>query len=212
RGPVMWPRSARAAVPSVRLTGFGPTALPVMTAVPRPAMISARLGPARARPAECERRRGLLSRLPLPLTMVETRARGRGLRCRTSSEKTAPAWLPPEWLWAQFARPPQRAVGAYRRFVAAGAGETPWHDLTGQMYYGDDAFVAKVTQGTKQSSEVPRRQPLRPALAALARTGIPAEVGQAYRDYGYRLGASAQQLGVHYATVSRRLRAFELGQ
>ena len=70
-----------------------------------------------------------------------------------------------------------------------------------------------MTQGTKQSSEVPRRQrqPLRPSLAALVRTGTPAEVGQAYRDYGYRLGEIAQQLGVHYSTVSRRLCAFELG-
>ena len=133
----------------------------------------------------------------------------------TAGYKSGPAWLTTAWLWAQFARQPQRAVGAYRRFVAegAGAGETPWHDLTGQMYYGDDAFVAQVTQGTKQSSEVPRRQrqPLRPSLAALVRTGTPAEVGQAYRDYGYRLGEIAQQLGVHYSTVSRRLCAFELG-
>jgi REP element-mobilizing transposase RayT len=130
----------------------------------------------------------------------------------TAGQGQRPAWLTVDWILAQFARQPQRAVRAYRRFVAEGVGETPWQELTGQIYYGDEAFVAQVAQGTKRSSEVPRRQrqPVRPLLAHLLTTGTPAEVGRAYREYGYRLGEIAQQLGVHYATVSRRLRAFEL--
>lgn len=37
----------------------------------------------------------------------------------------------------------------------------------------------------------------------------PEAIGRAYREYGYRLAEIAQHLGVHYATVSRRLQQFE---
>ena len=37
----------------------------------------------------------------------------------------------------------------------------------------------------------------------------PEAIGQAYREYGYRLAEIAQHLGVHYATVSRRRKQFE---
>jgi len=88
--------------------------------------------------------------------------------------------------------------------------EAPWQALTGQIYYGDEIFVTKVAKAT-QSSEVPReqRQPVRPALTHLLKTGTPGEVGIAYRKYGYRLGEIARPLGVHYSTVSRRLHRFE---
>jgi hypothetical protein len=111
---------------------------------------------------------------------------------------------------AQLSHSPQRAVRAYRQFVAAGREEAPWQELTGQIYYGDESFVTKVAKATP-SSEVPRgqRQPVRPALAHLLNTGTPEEVGIAYRKYGYRLGEIAQQLGVYYSTDSRRLHRFE---
>ena len=75
---------------------------------------------------------------------------------------------------------------------------------------GDEEFITRVATPT-QSREVPRRQrqPVRPALRQVVQAGTPAEIGQAYRDYGYRLADIAQHLGVHYATVSRRLQQFE---
>ena len=99
---------------------------------------------------------------------------------------------------------------AYRRFVAEGGGEPPWQELTGQIYYGDEEFITTVAKPSA-SREVPRgqRQPIRPSLAEVVLTGTPEEVGRAYQEYGYRLGEIAQQLGVHYSTVSRRLRHFE---
>jgi DNA-directed RNA polymerase specialized sigma24 family protein len=111
---------------------------------------------------------------------------------------------------AQFDHATQRAIRVYRRFVAEGGEEAPWQGLTGQIYYGDEAFVAKVAQAT-QSREVPRgqRQPVRPALTHLLKTGTTEEVGITYREYGYRLREITQQLGVHYSTVSRRLHRFE---
>jgi hypothetical protein len=62
--------------------------------------------------------------------------------------------------------------------VAEGVQAAPWQDLTGQIYYGDETFVTKVAQ-TTPSREVPRgqRQPVRPALAHLLKSGTPEEVG-----------------------------------
>ena len=34
-------------------------------------------------------------------------------------------------------------------------------------------------------------------------------IARAYREYGYRMREIAGALGCHYATISRRLRAFE---
>jgi REP element-mobilizing transposase RayT len=128
----------------------------------------------------------------------------------TAGQQGAPEWLATDWLLAQFARQPHRAVALYRRFVDAGKQARPWQDLTGQIYYGDESFVQQVAQATT-NREAPRRQrqPLRLALAELVKTGTPVEIGRAYREYGYRLGEIAQHLGVHYATVSRRLRRCE---
>jgi DNA-binding NtrC family response regulator len=94
--------------------------------------------------------------------------------------------------------------------VAEGIGEAVWPELTGQIYYGDDEFIAELAKEAK-GAEVPReqRQPLRPLLRECVKSGTPEEIGQAYREYGYRLREIAQHLGVHYATVSRRLKRAE---
>ncbi|MGH7960872.1 MAG: REP-associated tyrosine transposase [Candidatus Binatia bacterium] len=128
----------------------------------------------------------------------------------TAGQGKGPLWLTVEWLLGQFARDPHRAHQAYRRFVAEGLGHTPWEEVTGQVYYGDETFVTTLAKQTA-SPEVPRRQrqPLRPALSQLLSTGTPQEIGRAYREYGYRLGEMAHHLGVHYSTVSRRLQQFE---
>jgi len=132
----------------------------------------------------------------------------------TAAQRSGPTWLTTDWLWAQFADTPQRAVRAYRRFVTEGLKEQPWQELTGQIYYGDGDFITAVTTTVARetkSHEVPRRQrqPLRPALAQVVKSGTPEEVGRAYQAYGYRLADIAQHLGVHYSTVSRRLKEFE---
>ena len=128
----------------------------------------------------------------------------------TALQDQGPEWLTVEWILAQFASTPRRAARAYRRFVAEGMGEEMWRELTGQIYYGDDEFIAELAKEAKDP-EVPRkqRQPLRPPLRECVKSGTPEEIGQAYREHGYRLREIAQHLGVHYATVSRRLKRAE---
>jgi len=97
--------------------------------------------------------------------------------------------------------------------VTEGVKEQPWQDLTGQIYYEDEDFITTVARETK-SREIPRRQrqPLRPVLAQGVTRGPPEEVGRAYRAYGYRLADIAHHRGVHYSTVSRRLKEAEARQ
>jgi AraC-like DNA-binding protein len=70
--------------------------------------------------------------------------------------------------------------------------------------------VTRVAQPSV-TTEVPRRQrqPVRPSLKQIVTEDTPEAIGQASRDYGYRLAEIAQHLGVHYATVSRRLKQVE---
>jgi hypothetical protein len=121
-----------------------------------------------------------------------------------------PSRVTTDWLLAQFEQRRAQAVRAYQQFVAAGVGQQPWDDLTGQIYYDEGEFIASVAKPTA-SREVPRgqRYAVRPALQHVVHAGTLEEIGQAYRAYGYRLAEIADHLGVHYATVSRRLQRFE---
>lgn len=128
----------------------------------------------------------------------------------TVGEASEPAWVTTDWLLAQFGQRRAAAVREYRQFVAEGTVQRPWEELIGQIYYGDEQFVTGVAASTLHP-EVPRRQrqPIRPPLERIVTEGTPEAIGQAYREYGYHLVEIAQYLGVHYATVSRRLKQFE---
>jgi DNA invertase Pin-like site-specific DNA recombinase len=86
----------------------------------------------------------------------------------------------------------------------------PWDDLKGQIYLGSEAFIERHACGKKGIKEIPRAQ-LRAAKPSLeqifGRRGEKA-IGEAY-EQGYRLNEIAAHLGVHYATVSRRLKRIE---
>ena len=73
--------------------------------------------------------------------------------------------------------------------------------------------VMRKHQPDRLIREVPRRQTQahRPQLEDLL-GGKPDQEGailKAYRRYGYRMNQIAEHLGVHYSTVSRRLRHAE---
>ena len=86
--------------------------------------------------------------------------------------------------------------------------ETPQANLS----LGSEAFIAQ-HQPNRVIRDIPRRQTqaLRPSLRELfQRSGRPARlIHRAYRQYGYRLAEIADHLGVHAATVSRRLKQAE---
>jgi hypothetical protein len=121
--------------------------------------------------------------------------------------------LSTEWILSQFGQRVGSAQDRYRTFVTEGrGGPRPWDELTGQVYLGSEAFVAK-HQPNRVIRDIPRRQTQaqRPSLGVLFQRKEQTAwlVHTAYRTYGYRLAEIADHLGVHAATVSRRLKQAE---
>lgn len=134
----------------------------------------------------------------------------------TAGERTGPSWLSTEWILAQFGSRQREAQLRYRQFVAEGReGPRPWEQLQGPIYLGSEDFIAQ-QQPNRMIREIPRRQThaKRPPLREVfQRRGDEARlIYVAYRQYGYRLHEIAAHLGVHYATVSRRLKQAEQGK
>jgi hypothetical protein len=105
-----------------------------------------------------------------------------------------------------------RAQKAYRQFVSQGRGASPWDELKGQIYLGSDSFIASLPIAAPRMLEVPKRQRLvnRPSLSALFADDRNIDtIYQAYRDHGYTQREIAKHLGVHYATISRRIKQWE---
>jgi len=131
----------------------------------------------------------------------------------TAGLEPAPSFLTTEWILAQLAESPSRARKAYRQFVSDGRGEMVWQKLRGQIYYGSDEFVEQhVPEGSRAFREIPREQRLvnRPSMEEVFRAASEERaIAEAYREYGYRLREIAAFLGVHYSTVSRRLKKHE---
>jgi DNA-directed RNA polymerase specialized sigma24 family protein len=131
----------------------------------------------------------------------------------TAGDTSGPPWLTTEWVLGQFGRRQREAQRHYRQFVAEGrGGPRPWDQVIGQLYLGSEAFIAR-HQPDRPIREIPRRQTQasRPSLRILFQhKQAPARlIHEAYRRHGYRLAEIADHLGVHYATVSRRLKAAE---
>jgi putative transposase len=122
-----------------------------------------------------------------------------------------PSCLTLDWLLAQFGEERSQAQERYRRFVADGLGHEPWAELRGGIYLGSEEFVRASSQHAEPIPDVPREQwqPLRRPLAELFAAEGDRGIATAYRGEGYRLRDIAEHLGVHPATVSRRLRIVE---
>jgi len=132
----------------------------------------------------------------------------------------APEWLRTEPILERFSADPASAPLRYRQFVADGVGAPgPWSALRGQVLLGSDLFAERFRTLLAEravSAEVPRADRLaaRPALAALftqARLSTPtlrnAAIAEACLTHGYTLAQVARHLDLHYATVSRIVRA-----
>ena len=102
----------------------------------------------------------------------------------------------------------EEARRRYRAFVGAEPSRNPFAQLGSVPILGSRAFVLAHTAHVPPTAEIPRRQrqPHRPALPELLGAGdLDEAISLAYRSHGYTMREIAEHLGVHYATVSRRI-------
>ena len=132
-----------------------------------------------------------------------------------------PPGLRIDWLLDQFARTKAVARKRYAEFVQAGIGQrSPWSALKGQVLLGSETFVKRMAPQLKVSAmvaETPKRQRRlsRPALKKLL-AGCDSKavrnqaMMRAHLEHGYTLVAIGHEAGLHYATVSRIIKACEI--
>jgi putative transposase len=129
----------------------------------------------------------------------------------TAGLVSTPEFLTTDWVLGQFGKNRAQAQKHYRDFVKDGLESRPWEALQGQIYLGSEAFIEKHTPQNRELKEIPRAQvkAVRPKLASILKGMDERRILQAYKEHGYRLHEIAAHLGVHYATVSRRLKRSE---
>ena len=125
----------------------------------------------------------------------------------TAGISRRPSFLTVEWLLDQIDGGRRRADERYRAFVADGIDRRPLADVRGQIYLGSDDFARELSAPHERIEEIPRAQwqPVRRRLDELLAGGDREGITGAFRE-GYMLREIAGHLGVHVATVSRRLR------
>jgi putative transposase len=125
----------------------------------------------------------------------------------TAGLEPVPDFLTVDWLLAQFHPEPCRAQEAYRRFVERDDERRVLDEVVAGLYLGDQHFVRRNGGGRPDDGEIAlaQRAPIRVALRRLLDDESDAAITRAYREHGYTLREIAAELGVHYATVSRRL-------
>ncbi len=131
--------------------------------------------------------------------------------------KTPPAWLNTTWFLQQFGASLPKARAAYIDHVRAGIGlPSIWERLQDQIILGDAKFASivsgQVMQKDATQQEIPRLQ-RRAAAAPLAHfTAMQdrnAAITLAFQTGCYSLKEIGQAFGLHYATVSRIVKAQE---
>ncbi len=131
-----------------------------------------------------------------------------------------PNGLTIDWLLGQFAKTKPAGRQRYAAFVQAGIGRrSPWADLKGQVLLGGETFVEKMAAHLKASeavAEIPKRQRRahRPSLKKLfaeadSKATRDQAMARAFLEYGYTLSEIGREAGLHYATVSRIVKASE---
>jgi len=137
----------------------------------------------------------------------------------TCGQAAKPDWLQVDFVLAQFATQRARAIEHYVAFVHEGMRvPSVWNQLQGQIYLGPPTFIEKMQKLIdKQPSltEIPRAQ-RRAAKRALAEFAGAHErneaIALAYLSGQHTMVAIAAHFGVHYTTVSRLVKAYEVDQ
>ncbi|MBU2570895.1 MAG: addiction module toxin RelE, partial [Gammaproteobacteria bacterium] len=132
-------------------------------------------------------------------------------------ETNAPEWLDGDWLLSQFGKERKSAIGSYRRFVMEGKGlPSPLNQTRHQLLLGDDTFVEQHQQDKKpeelrEVSKAHRRSVAMPLDNYRQRYQNRNEaMARAYLSGAYTMSEIGAHFGVHYMTVSRAVRRFEL--
>jgi REP element-mobilizing transposase RayT len=123
----------------------------------------------------------------------------------------APAFLTVDLVLAHFGEDDAAARRRFEEFVnEPGARPLELRAAAGVVLGGPE-FVARHGVASHASTEIPRlhRLPVQPPLADIFERHPRDGIRVAYREHGYRMSQIADFLGVHYATVSRRLRQLE---
>ncbi|MBS1218502.1 MAG: uncharacterized protein H6R21_1635 [Proteobacteria bacterium] len=129
----------------------------------------------------------------------------------TAGQVKVPELLSVGWVLGQFGKHRRTAQKRYREFVGDGLAKRPWDELKGQVYLGSEKFIEQHSAAGKKLKDIPRAQlrAAKPTLDRIFAKNKKTGIAQAYREHGYRLHEIAKHLGVHYATVSRRLKQLE---
>jgi len=138
----------------------------------------------------------------------DTAGYGKGISCLTK-----------DWILSQFSMERGEAELRYREFVRAGLqAESPWKEVRGQLYLGDERFIDKIKKlirGKETLKEIPRvqRYITKPSLEKIFKHRDKKlkdrAMHEAHVRYGYTLKDIAEHLGVHYSTVSRAVKRGE---
>jgi len=131
----------------------------------------------------------------------------------TSGMAPAPSWLTTDWILSHFGSTRDSAINAYRAFVAEGMrSDAPWAHLRGQIYLGEHSFAERVkrtVRNTASLSEVPRVQRMpEKSLVSYERETCDSALAMllAYQSGVYTLTEIARHFGIHYSTVSKRIK------
>lgn len=134
----------------------------------------------------------------------------------TCGQAGATEWLQTDWILAQFGRQRANAIRKHVEFVHAGARlPSVWTRLQGQIYLGSEAFVKKMQAQVEKKTaldEVPRaqRRALTQPLEDFERRYDRKDaMARAYLSGQHTMAAIAKHFGVHYSTVSRKIKKHE---
>ena len=135
----------------------------------------------------------------------------------TCGQATKPDWLQVDFILAQFAAHRARAIAKYVSFVHEGAKfPSIWSELQGQIYLGSEAFIRKMQVLVDKKpglTEIPRaqRRALKRALLEFAQAHERDDaIALAYLSGQHKMAAIAEHFDVHYTTVSRLVKAYEM--
>ena len=134
-----------------------------------------------------------------------------------------PDFLTTEWILSQFGNNRRKAVESYIDFVNGGyTSDFPKKELVGEAILGSEKFLNEVNyllnkEGIDNIKEIPRLQRYSPRvqLDEIFQKGMRAGktrdeiIFSVYRELDFTMREIADYLGVHYATVSRAVKAVE---